>query len=91
MSDKVELQFVLFFDCAEKLCVDRCLNRGAAGSGRSDDNLESLQKRFHTYVNDSMPIINYYRELGLVRQLDAAAVPDDVFEHVKIAFDQLAH
>lgn len=28
-----------------KTCVQRCLGRGAAGSGRSDDNPDSLKKR----------------------------------------------
>ena len=41
-------------------CTSRCLQRGAAGSGRSDDNLESLKKRFQTYVSDTMPIIRHY-------------------------------
>lgn len=28
--------------------MDRCLKRGQAGSGRSDDNEESLKKRYYT-------------------------------------------
>ncbi|XP_076340949.1 UMP-CMP kinase-like isoform X3 [Tachypleus tridentatus] len=44
MGNKVNLKFVLFFDCPEEVCVDRCLKRGAAGSGRSDDNEDSLKK-----------------------------------------------
>ena len=35
----------------------RCLGRGAAGSGRTDDNEESLRKRFVTYEEATMPII----------------------------------
>ena len=86
MAEKVDLRFVLFFDCSEELCVDRCLKRGQS-SGRSDDNLESLKKRFHTYVNDTMPIIDHYRTLNLVKTIDAAATPDQVFGKVEIAFE----
>lgn len=86
MSSKVNLEFVLFFDCDEKLCVDRCVNRGQSGSGRTDDNLDSLKKRFNTYVNDSMPIIEFYKHENLVRQIDASSSPDSVFEKVKQAF-----
>lgn len=67
--------------------MDRCLQRGAAGSGRSDDNEESLRKRFQTYVNDTMPIIDYYDALGLVRKIDASQSPDQVFDDVKKAFE----
>ncbi|KAF4520591.1 hypothetical protein B566_EDAN006002 [Ephemera danica] len=64
MADKVELLFVLFFECAQEICSERCLKRGAAGSGRSDDNPESLQKRFDTYMNATMPIIKHYEAQG---------------------------
>ena len=37
----------------------RCLGRGAAGSGRTDDNEESLRKRFVTYEEATMPIIRW--------------------------------
>jgi UMP-CMP kinase len=61
-----------------QVCVNRCLQRGAAGSGRSDDNLESLKKRFDTYMNDSLPIIQYYERQNLVRKVDARGTPDEV-------------
>lgn len=67
--------------------MNRCLQRGAAGSGRSDDNEESLKKRFQTYVHDTMPIIEHYEALGLVRKIDASQSPEDVFEEVKKAFE----
>lgn len=88
MADKVQLLFVLFFECSEDQCVERCLKRGES-SGRSDDNLESLKKRFHTYINDTMPIIEHYRKQHLVKPIDAAPAPDDVFEVVKAAFASL--
>ncbi|XP_058823545.1 UMP-CMP kinase isoform X2 [Topomyia yanbarensis] len=86
MSDKVQIQFVLFFECSEDQCIQRCLKRGES-SGRSDDNLESLKKRFNTYLNDTMPIVEHYKKLDLVRAIDAIAGPNEVFEKVKITFD----
>lgn len=86
MSDKTKLLFVLFFECSRDICTERCLGRGAAGSGRSDDNLESLQKRFNTYLNDTMPIIDHYDQQGLVKRINAEFAPDNVFEAVKSAF-----
>ncbi|XP_053694025.1 UMP-CMP kinase [Sabethes cyaneus] len=85
MSEKVQLQFVLFFECTEDQCVARCLKRGES-SGRSDDNLESLKKRFNTYITDTMPIVEHYRKLDLVKTIDAVAGPDEVFEKVKCTF-----
>jgi len=89
MSEKVDLQFVIVFDCTEENCVERCLKRGAAGSGRTDDNLESLKKRFATFYNDSLPIIDFYNKKNLVRKIDGVAEPDVVFEKVKKVFQEI--
>uniref|UniRef100_A0A1B6KM82 UMP-CMP kinase n=1 Tax=Graphocephala atropunctata TaxID=36148 RepID=A0A1B6KM82_9HEMI len=89
MSEKAELLFVLFFDCSKDTCVKRCLKRGADGSGRSDDNEESLKKRIETFVNDSMPIIEHYRQRKLVHQIDADQNPREVFEDVKAIFENI--
>lgn len=88
MSDKTKLLFVLFFECSRDICTDRCLGRGAAGSGRSDDNLESLKKRFDTYLNQTMPIVDHYDKQSLVRRVNAEIKPEKVFERVKKVFEE---
>ena len=37
----------------------RLLTRGQS-SGRSDDNIVSIKKRFDTFVQTSMPVVEYY-------------------------------
>lgn len=86
VASKVHFMFVLFFDCSSGVCEQRCLARGAAGSGRSDDNLESLRKRFKTYENDTMPIIKYYEQLNKVHRIKADQNPEAVFENVSDIF-----
>lgn len=82
MSEKVILKGVLFFNCSEKVCTQRCLGRGAKGSGRTDDNIESLMKRHKTYINDTMPIIEHYKELGLVHKFNGEMAPKKVLASV---------
>ncbi|XP_055329307.1 UMP-CMP kinase-like [Paramacrobiotus metropolitanus] len=77
MGHKTNLLFVLHLDAPKELCVQRCLKRGAQ-SGRPDDNLDSLGKRFDTYMNDTMPIINFYAERGLVRKVSTVPPPEEV-------------
>lgn len=88
MSDKAKLLFVLFFECSRDICTDRCLGRGAAGSGRSDDNLDSLKKRFDTYLNQTMPIVEHYAKQSLVHRVNAESSPVEVFEIVKKLFTE---
>ncbi|XP_064476389.1 UMP-CMP kinase-like isoform X2 [Ornithodoros turicata] len=90
MSDKVHLDFVLFIECPQEVCVERCLNRGKKGSGRSDDNMESLKKRFETYTNDTMPVIAYYDKQGLVKKVDGSVCnPKKVFQCIADFFENL--
>ena len=43
----LEVGGVLFYDCSEELMEERLLERGKT-SGRTDDNIESIRKRFKT-------------------------------------------
>ncbi|EDW98656.2 UMP-CMP kinase [Drosophila yakuba] len=83
MSEKVDFQFVLFFDCGEDVCVQRCLGRGQSGSGRTDDNLDSLKKRISTYNNDSLPIIKFFEGAGQVKRIDASPDAEQVYGEVE--------
>lgn len=87
MKHEVNLQRVLYFDCEDDICIERCLSRGAAGSGRSDDNIESLKKRLVTYHSSTQPIIEFYNEQSLVSKLNAAKTSEDVFIDVQAVFD----
>eukprot|EP01137_Pigoraptor_chileana_P012837 Opistho-2@65638 len=88
MSENAKIEFVLFFECPEQTCIDRALERGKT-SGRTDDNIESLRKRFHTYESETKPIITHYEKLGLVRAVSSVPAPEAVFEEVKRLFNSL--
>lgn len=84
MESKVNLQFVLFFECADGICIDRCLNRN---TGRSDDNIESLKKRFNVFHSETMPIVDHYEKQYLVRRVNSEKPAELVFDDVKQAFN----
>lgn len=83
----VPSKFTLFFDCPEETMRERLLNRGKT-SGRSDDNEESIKKRFKTFVDQSMPVVEMFRKEDRVVQVDATKPPEKVYEGVKGAFDK---
>lgn len=60
----------------------RLLHRGET-SGRADDNAESIKKRFKTFVETSMPVVEYFEGKGKVERVDAAKGPEEVYEVVK--------
>ncbi|KAJ9645283.1 bifunctional uridylate/adenylate kinase [Coniosporium tulheliwenetii] len=75
-------KFTLFFDCPEEVMQERLLNRGKT-SGRSDDNAESIKKRFKTFEETSMPVVDYFAKEGRVVQIEAVKSPDEIYETVK--------
>ncbi|KAM9322671.1 UMP-CMP kinase [Pholidichthys leucotaenia] len=87
MDDKADVKFVLFFDCSNEVCTERCLARGQ-DSGRTDDNRESLEKRIQTYLQSTRPIIELYEKQGKVRKVDASHSVDEVFAEVKEILDK---
>ncbi|KAG9018708.1 hypothetical protein FRB90_010322 [Tulasnella sp. 427] len=78
--------FVLFFKCSEEVMLQRLLERGKT-SGREDDNVESIKKRFRTFEETSMPVVDMYREHGKVVEVNAEKSITDVYVDVKKAMD----
>ncbi|TVY82566.1 Uridylate kinase [Lachnellula suecica] len=75
-------KFVLFFDCPEAEMQKRLLERGKT-SGRSDDNAESIKKRFKTFVDTSMPVVDYFDGQGRVVKVVATKSPDEVYKETR--------
>lgn len=81
-------KMVLFFDCPEEVMEKRLLKRGET-SGRVDDNLESIRKRFQTFVEQSFPVVEHYDKLGKVKKVSCLETPDAVYAKVRMVLDEL--
>ncbi|KAJ6611764.1 UMP-CMP kinase [Mycena sp. CBHHK59/15] len=79
---------VLFFSTTEEVMLARLLERGKT-SGREDDNVESIKKRFNTYKEQTMPVIEYYETLAKVAEVDSTASVDEVHKNTKAAVLQI--
>ncbi|TIA88100.1 hypothetical protein E3P81_03659 [Wallemia ichthyophaga] len=80
-------RFVLYLNCPESTMEERLLKRSQT-SGRDDDNVESIRKRFATFINTSMPVIEHYQKMDKVVQVDCTASVDDVYARVKEAVNK---
>ncbi|KAG4028464.1 hypothetical protein MFRU_021g00540 [Monilinia fructicola] len=75
-------RYVLFYDCPEEEMQRRLLERGKT-SGRTDDNAESIKKRFKVFVETSMPVVDYFEKQGRVIRVQATKTPAGVYEETK--------
>lgn len=87
-EDEFQVEGVLFYDCPESVMEERLLERGKT-SGRTDDNAEAIRKRFHTYLESTMPVVEYYEKLSKVFKVDATPGPDEVFETTQTFIDAI--
>ncbi|CCC71666.1 hypothetical protein NCAS_0H03560 [Naumovozyma castellii] len=83
----VPSKFILFFDCPEDVMLERLLDRGKT-SGRVDDNIESIKKRFKTFEETSMPVVKYFEDQHKVIKIRCDSPVDDVYKQVKAAVDE---
>ena len=83
----VPAKFVLFFDCPEEEMQKRLLKRGET-SGRSDDNEESIKKRFRVFIETSMPVVEYFAEKGKVIRVKSTKSPDEVYADTKAQLEE---
>jgi len=81
MAEHCNVEFLLYLECPEEEMMKRLLERGKT-SGRNDDNAESIRKRFKTYITSTQPIIDHFRQLGKVREVNSNRDHDSVFTDV---------
>lgn len=90
MCDCSVVEKVFFMDCHERELERRLLQRGKT-SGRSDDNIESIKKRFLTFQESTMPVIKIFDMLpdpndpkeSMVLTIEGDRSVDDVYSVIR--------
>lgn len=77
---------VIGLDVNEDELVRRLLNRGKT-SGRSDDNLDTINKRLEVYHTTTSPIKDYYIGEGKFHNIDGSGSVDEIFSRISSAVD----
>ena len=86
-GNKIDAVINLVVD--EQELIARILKR-AEISGRSDDNLETVEKRLATYRNQTEPVLDFCKENEiLVCNIQGAGTIDEIFARVCKAVDAL--
>lgn len=78
----MDISVVLGLEVEEKELIDRLLKRGAI-SGRSDDNIETINKRLEVYHSQTDPLREDYIKEGKYKPITGDGTIDDIFEKIK--------
>jgi adenylate kinase len=81
---------VIYLDAPREELVRRILAR-AETEGRADDNLETVTNRLRVFAEATRPLVDYYRERGLLHLVNAdqdeAAVEQDILRALGVSAD----
>jgi len=55
---------------------------------RDDDKPEVIRDRFETFLDETSPLIDFYRKRGLLREIDGEQAPEEVNEDITAAIDE---
>jgi len=61
------------------------LSLRAAEQGRADDNAESIAKRLSIYESETAPILDVYRDRGIVDEIDGVGSLDEITARITAA------
>lgn len=59
-----------------------CDNCGGKLYQRSDDNLEAFETRYNTYLEKTEPIIEHYRKMNVLKEVDGNDTVENIFENI---------
>lgn len=71
----------------EEESVARLLNRGKT-SGRSDDNEQVIRNRLREYNEKTLPVLQFYKDKGILVDVDGTASIDQVHEQITVIISQ---
>jgi len=77
---------VIYLDAPREVLVRRILAR-AEVEGRADDNPETVANRLRVFDDATLPLIDYYRERGLLHVINADQHEDEVTADILKALD----
>jgi adenylate kinase len=67
----------------QQVILDRIRHRGgAANSNRTDDSAEVAAHRFQVYLTQTAPVAAYYKQQGVLKEVDGVGSVEEVFERV---------
>jgi adenylate kinase len=78
-----QIQHVVQLLVPEAVLLERIKQRSGAASGaRSDDTAEVAARRLQVYWAQTAPVANYYRQVGLLREVDGVGAVDEVTNRI---------
>lgn len=74
-----KIDLVIFLDLSDDECVERITKRN---EGRADDNEETARKRIKIYMENTLPVVDFYLEKKILKKVNGKMSKEAVFEKI---------
>lgn len=74
------------YNTSWNLGYEQCPKCGGEWGIRSDDNEETYKKRYEVYLNETLPILEYFKNEGKVIVVEGQCEPEDSYQNMINAF-----
>jgi adenylate kinase len=71
-----------------KVDEEEIVNR-LAGRGRDDDRPEIIRERLEHYARQTAPLVDYYRQRGLLHTINGVGTTEEVFARIKLVLEEI--
>ena len=87
-QNKVEINYVIEITVDEDFLFDRIEKRAIQSDKvRDDDNAEVLKQRLKVYHDNTAPVLPFYRNKGILRQIDGMMTIEEVAQQISGILD----
>jgi adenylate kinase len=78
---------IFILEISNEECTRRLLQR-ANEQDRKDDNQVVIQKRLEEYHQKTLPLLDFYKNSGLITRIDATGTSQEIFSRIKSYVDE---
>lgn len=82
ICNNCNLSYNIYFEEFKPINEDKCNKCNGNLIIRNDDNLETFRNRLETFKNLTIPLINYYQEKNLLKNIDGSKNQNEILEDI---------
>jgi len=78
---RLSISLMITLDVDKEELIQRLLKRGEQ-TGRTDDNLQTIENRINVYLKQTSPVIDYYKIQGKYHPVRGIGKIDEIFDRI---------
>mmetsp|Transcript_10543 Transcript_10543/g.10547 ORF Transcript_10543/g.10547 Transcript_10543/m.10547 type:complete len:85 (+) Transcript_10543:294-548(+) len=75
---EAEIEKVIYMNCDYKTTMERMISRN---EGREDDSFQILEKRYNTFLTQTLPLIEEFRTKSILREIDCSKTKEETYNN----------